>query len=324
MANLTVLVSVRNGERTMKECVDSLLALDYKPGFQIIIVDNLSIDSTTKILDSYGDKITWKTLSGTVPAVYNKVIKDLDTEFVALTDADCVVDKNWITDLVNGFTSPDVLVTAGYCATYPPINKLQKIIGEELETRFKSFPRYLDRAPTMNMCIRTEVAKEMKFDETLFIGYDTDFGYRVKKKGDMKYVPSAIIQHNHRASWKNYFRQQKTYGKFVPLIYIKHMNKATGDHISTGTMMMQPFITLLALFFLGGFIFYKIMIAPFLFFLAVLLAIYYHDYKKIETEELFPVFFVMFGVRTIAWMTGLMLGMPIAIKHMLKEWKVIS
>ena len=248
---VVILIPVYNSERTLKVCVDSLLAQDYPHIKEIIFMDNLSTDATPSILKSYGKKITVKRLSGLVPEMYNKIIPGIDSDCIAFTDGDVIADRSWISNLVKGFNMPEIKATAGYCGTVESSNVLQQAIGEELEDRFRHFSTFIGRAPTMNLCVDTEVMKRLMYDSTLRVAYDTDFGMRLNEAGFlMRYVPDAVIYHDHRASWKAYYRQQNTYAKYAPLVYMKHFGQTAGDSISMSTMMFQPMAYGLCVFFL--------------------------------------------------------------------------
>ena len=57
MANpkVTVLMSVYNGERYLREAIDSILNQTYKD-FEFLIINDGSTDRTKEILDSYNDR----------------------------------------------------------------------------------------------------------------------------------------------------------------------------------------------------------------------------------------------------------------------------
>ena len=51
---ISVVVGIRNEERYIEECIDSLLNLDYpKDSYEIIIVDGMSTDKTKDIVQKY-------------------------------------------------------------------------------------------------------------------------------------------------------------------------------------------------------------------------------------------------------------------------------
>ena len=48
--NLSIIIPVYNGEKTICECLDSVLKCPYK-GYEIIVIDDGSVDGTDKILE---------------------------------------------------------------------------------------------------------------------------------------------------------------------------------------------------------------------------------------------------------------------------------
>lgn len=306
--SVTVLLTLKNNKDTIKQCIDSLLKQSYK-NYKIFVVDAFSTDGSYEILKSYGKKIILYQLKGWPATAYNWTIKRIKAEYIALIDGDCAADKNWLKELIKGFNSEDTLAVAGFCGTPRKISRLQDIIGRELEDRFKHFPNYIPRAPTMNLCFKTETAIKLKFDEYLRIGYDTDFGYRLTKIGKMLYNKKAIIYHFHRATWKNFFKQQYLTAIFVPQLYIKHKGRTIGDHISKKTMIIQPYLFNFAI--LG--IFLSFVNAYYLnltwFMLTILLILYIENMSRLvkKSSDIFW-FFGMFIVRTVAWSLGLIVG----------------
>jgi glycosyltransferase involved in cell wall biosynthesis len=60
MYRISVIIPVYNGERFIKECVESVLRQTYPSDkIEIIVVDDGSTDSTSSILLSYGRNIKY-------------------------------------------------------------------------------------------------------------------------------------------------------------------------------------------------------------------------------------------------------------------------
>lgn len=312
--SVTVLITVKNSVSTIEKCVDSVFKSIY-PKKEIFIVDAYSTDGTYELLKKYNKQIKLFRIKGNAPKAFNFAIKKINTDLIAFTDADCIVDKHWLKHLVLGFTSQNVVASAGFCSTPKNVNRLQKLIGAELEERFKHFPKFISRAPTMNLCVKTDVAKKILFDERFDVAFETDFGYRLTKLGKMVYTPKAIVYHYHRPTWKSFFKQQFRYGKYATLLYLKHKKRARGDHISKPTMILQEFVFLFACLFaitspvnssLG-------MMAVSLF--VFLLILYFIDILHL-TKNFWDIilFFFLYVLRTLAWTLGLIYGIFSLIK----------
>jgi len=306
---VTIFVPVKNGERTLRKCIDSLLKLDY-PKKEIWIIDNMSTDSTPKILKSYGKKIKWRRMSGRVPKMHNYVLKDVKTKFLAYTNADCVVKKDWLKRLIDGFDSDDIVATAGYFGTPKDVDKLQLLIGREMEERYKKFPKYIRRSPDATLCVRTDVAKKVKFNEDFFWSWESDFGYRLTKRGKMKYVPKAKIYHYHRSTWEGFFKQQLNNGKITPFLFFKFRKEGiTGDCISTTSMGLQLILVYLFVGFLILSLFFKQTLFLSLISLMMFLFLVVKDSVRLANDFSEFVYYIgIFGVRIVAWCLGIIGG----------------
>ncbi|MBO4343611.1 MAG: glycosyltransferase family 2 protein [Clostridia bacterium] len=88
MTELSVIVPVYNGEKTIKNCIDSLLSQTL-PDIEIIVVNDGSTDGTAEILSSYGDKITTVfQQNGGQGSARNKGISLSHGEYLGFADAD--------------------------------------------------------------------------------------------------------------------------------------------------------------------------------------------------------------------------------------------
>jgi len=312
--SVTVLVTVKNAKDTIDKCIKSLLNLNYPSSkYKIFVTDAYSTDGTFEILEKLRKKnpkrIKLERIKGNIAKAHNYMIKKSNTDFIAMTDADCVVDKNWLKNLISDFTSNNIIATTGFCSTPDNVNRLQRLIGMELEDRFKRAPKFVPRGPTMNLCVKTEYAKKVKFNERFDVAQETDWGYRLTKLGKMVYVPKAIVWHHHRSTWKGFFKQQFNYGRHMPLLYFKHKRMSIGDHISKLTMILQQFIFILVGLSLIISIFFNSFIILTLLLVFSLILLYSIDIFRLarKVSDGF-LLFVIFVFRNVAWTTGLIFG----------------
>ena len=311
MISVTVLVTCRNSVRTIDKCVESLTRLKY-PNYKILFIDAFSNDGTYEILKKYADKkkITLMQHVGNPPTAYNFALKHINSELTAFTNADCVADRMWLSELVRPFEDKSVNASAGIALNPRRTeNILQHVIGKELEHRYRNFPEKVPRAPDMNLCLRTKPAKAVRFNEKFDVSYDADFGYRFTKKyGEISFSESAIIYHYHRATWKKFFKQQYTYAKFVPLVYLRHKEKMKGDHISTPSMLgniVNMYLMMLALLLspLSVVFLYESLALLVLFIFSFAL-----QFRGFMERKYIFYYMSMFFVRTLAWCSGLPVG----------------
>lgn len=90
MSNISVVMSVYNGERYLVEAIDSILNQTYSD-FEFIIINDCSTDKTAEILQSYNDariKIINNDENLRLPASLNKGLRLAKGKYIARMDAD--------------------------------------------------------------------------------------------------------------------------------------------------------------------------------------------------------------------------------------------
>ncbi|GAB4146620.1 MAG: glycosyltransferase [Ignavibacteriales bacterium] len=101
---ISIIVAVKNEQDKISNLLESFSKLDYpKEYFEIIIVDDNSIDDTNLIVKSYSKKIPNLRIifaaDKKIPAKKGTLeigIKNAKFDYVVLTDADCVIPVDWL------------------------------------------------------------------------------------------------------------------------------------------------------------------------------------------------------------------------------------
>jgi cellulose synthase/poly-beta-1,6-N-acetylglucosamine synthase-like glycosyltransferase len=108
---VSILMSVRNEERTLPLKLDNLCKLDYPQNrIQVVVVSDGSSDSTVKILREHGDMlqpIVFEAPRGKAAAL-NEATKWAAGEILVFTDARQLLDVNAISELTACFADPEV------------------------------------------------------------------------------------------------------------------------------------------------------------------------------------------------------------------------
>jgi cellulose synthase/poly-beta-1,6-N-acetylglucosamine synthase-like glycosyltransferase len=120
---VSVIVAARNEEKSIGECIDSLINLNYpKEKLEIIIINDNSTDKTPEIIDSFVRKypliktITAKPGLGNLQGKANAITQGIEIskgEILIFTDADCRVQPEWIKQTVRYFVD-DVGIVGGF------------------------------------------------------------------------------------------------------------------------------------------------------------------------------------------------------------------
>jgi cellulose synthase/poly-beta-1,6-N-acetylglucosamine synthase-like glycosyltransferase len=110
---VSIIIPAYNEEKNIKACIQSIHALDYpKARIEILVVDDGSRDSTASLAKKQGAKIIIGSHKGKTEAL-NLGIKKATHSFIFTIDADTVVHKDCLKELIRPFSSVDVGATTG-------------------------------------------------------------------------------------------------------------------------------------------------------------------------------------------------------------------
>ncbi len=141
---VSVVVASRDEEENIESCLNSLLKQDY-PNYEIIVVNDRSVDNTLKIIEEFKNKnsrvksVTISEnnsgLTGKQNALHRGILQ-ANGSVILSTDADCVVYDSWISNMVNAMGDRNHFVF-GITKILPQNNFFQKFQGAELSVLFK-------------------------------------------------------------------------------------------------------------------------------------------------------------------------------------------
>lgn len=114
---VSIIIPVYNGEKYMREAIDSALNQTYK-NVEVIVVNDGSSDKTDQIARSYGDKIRYFSKeNGGVSTALNLGLKEMRGEYFSWLSHDDVYTKEKVAcqiDAANAFNDSDAII---YCGT---------------------------------------------------------------------------------------------------------------------------------------------------------------------------------------------------------------
>jgi len=218
----SVVVPTYNRPKLLQKCLKSLINQDYpKKDYEIIVVNNASSNHTNLIISSLMKQyknirfITNKTNKG--PGYSrNRGIKKSKGKFIAFTDDDCVVDKDWLKKIEDSFKKSKVDAVGGSISNPTELY----IAWAQYILNFSSwFPkgsdRYVKDIPTANIAYRRSVIINHFFPEHLSSqGYEDSIYnfhlYRNNKK--ILFCPKIKVEHftwDENYGLKKFFKVQK-------------------------------------------------------------------------------------------------------------------
>lgn len=227
---ISIIIPVKNGQKTIKKCLDSLKKLNYA-NYEIIAVDDNSSDGTRQILNSYPGLQVIET-SGVGPSgCRNLGIKLSKGEYLAFTDADCIVHPEWLNELHKGFVEEAIeaclVVGVGGDQQSPAdetefgklVQAFLKTVGfvaDYVKSRTSQTSQISQTShnPTCNVMYRREVFDKVGgFLEELWPGEDVELDCRVKKIGKLIYNPLAIVYHYRPDKLWGFCKMMERYGE---------------------------------------------------------------------------------------------------------------
>lgn|GEM_PF-3297442 len=220
---VSVIVPVYNGEQTVAQCVESLLAQDYpKDRLEIIFVDNKSKDRTLQILQPYAEsgKILLLRETNVLNAygARNAGVRVSKGDILAFTDADCEANPGWLRELVAGFHDPAIGCTAGEILPAKPNNVIEKYWDAEFLSQKRDVGKEIPGVRGGSCAFRKEIFDQVGlFREDFPSGGDSELSMRMVVGTKMKIGMSltAIVRHHNVSTLRAFLKQSLRYGTHI-------------------------------------------------------------------------------------------------------------
>jgi cellulose synthase/poly-beta-1,6-N-acetylglucosamine synthase-like glycosyltransferase len=230
--SVSVIVPVRDGAATIADCIDAILAATYPPDLrEILVVDNASTDETASLIRSRPVTYLHEPQPG-VSNARNRGIAESTGDILAFVDADCIVEPQWLTELVRPFKDSEVGAVAGDLKHAPPTNAAERqavrLLGNWQQFAFSSDPAY---PITANAAYRRDVIELIgPFDPHMTRAQDVELGLRFQERSGRRlaYAEHATARHRNRSTQLGFFRQQLGWAYGAGLVGAKF--EAMGGH----------------------------------------------------------------------------------------------
>lgn len=220
---VSIIIPVRNEAGLLKNCLESISNLDYpKDRIEVIIADGMSTDDTVNTAKQLGARVVLNEKK-TVSPGRNVAFKLAKGEIIAFTDADCIVDKDWIINSLKYFKDDKVACAGGPNLTPSGEGDFGKAVGfvfnqgifsaGSIHARELKEVKEVRSIPGCNAIYKKDaLEKVMPIDETLLTCDDTELNQRLIDKGyKLLYTPDVFVWHYRRPNPKRLFRQMYRY-----------------------------------------------------------------------------------------------------------------
>lgn len=216
---VTVVLPAKNAEGTIGDQLEALAGQKYGDEWELIVVDDHSIDRTIEVAERYRNRVPLRILTtgggSGVNRARNIGVESGRGELIALCDADDVCADEWLQELVLGLSDYDLVggaldeqmlnsrIVRSWRPQRPP-DRLPVALG------------YMPYAVSANMGFHRRVWEAIGgFDEHVSRGgSEVDFSWRAQETGfGLGFVPGAVVHYRLRTSLRAVTRQSYWYGR---------------------------------------------------------------------------------------------------------------
>lgn len=224
MATIGLIVTVLNEEESLQSLLESIEQQTRLPN-EVVIVDGGSTDLTQQILAHWKAPCSyrWVVKPGNRSVGRNEAILQLKTEYVAITDAGCVLDAQWLEKITEPFLQHSAEVVAGY---YKPnaLSAFQAAAAAYMLVMPKNITPLSTFLPaTRSMALSKDAwEKAGRFNEKLSDNEDYAFARSLQRSGiKMTFVIDAIVLWTPPKTWSQFIKQiyRFAYGDAVARLY---------------------------------------------------------------------------------------------------------
>ena len=258
---VSFIIPTYNEEKTIKECIESLLNLCYPTNkLDIIVVDGGSIDDTVRIVKKFKQVRLFVDKTLNIPESRNKAVKESKGDFIFNYNGHVIADLELLNVILSKFKD-DVQVVG--CPNYTSNqDKTGKIIGKLFQgfmagggtktfTQNATFKedRFVEHIPFC--CYTKKIFEEIGlFDADFQCGEDAEFNLRVRKRGyKILYTPDTFVNHYKPTSFYGLFLKMYKYGIARSKILGKHPENKTIMYLIPSLMLPAGVVALVLVFF---------------------------------------------------------------------------
>jgi len=136
---MSVVVSCYNGAQTVGRTIESLLDQDYpRDKFEVIVVNDGSSDNTEEVIKSYPEvRYAGYPDNRGISGARNAGLEVAKGDVYVACDDDCLVRKNWLTQLAKGYAFPN---PAGVCGYMVADGEAKGVFNSYLHTTGSGWP----------------------------------------------------------------------------------------------------------------------------------------------------------------------------------------
>ncbi len=181
--NYSIIIPTYNSEKTIEQCLQSVIKIYDKNEIEVIICDNLSNDRTLELVKKFPFKLIENKKKQSASYTRNLGAKNASYDNLIFLDSDCIIPENLIFLIES---TPNFLDSKCIGGNFSKENIYNNFFSQ-YKTSYTHFKfKYIEK-DVLNSCIMFIKKKYFfevgMFDENLKLLEDDDFSIRFKNKG---------------------------------------------------------------------------------------------------------------------------------------------
>lgn len=296
----SLITTVLNEENNIGAFLDSVISQSLRPN-EFIIVDGGSKDKTCSIIRKYSKKYKWIKLFIVKKATRGKgrnyAIKKSRNQLIAVTDAGCILDKNWLRNITKPFSKKSVKVVSG--STKPiATNNFEYCQALVVHRDANKISRFSSRSLAFRKNVWEDVGGYPEFDYT---GEDTLFNFKIKEESNIDVASNALVNWRMRPNLISFIKQFYNYG--------------VGDKISRNIFRLKLNLGMVILFYIYLIVFlvslfFSLCLSLILVLIPILVLILYGLFKLKHSKRKICLFYcpLLYFLMRISYILGVSFG----------------
>jgi glycosyltransferase involved in cell wall biosynthesis len=242
---VSIIIPTYNGASRIGRCLDALKNQTPARDVEIIVVNDGSTDNTAEVIQTQYLSVRLLNQKNAGPAVArNRGASEATGSIIMFTDDDCEPAPAWMDAMLQPFSDPEVVGTKGAYRTRQT-QVMARFVQTEYEDKYRLMAQHanIDFIDTYSAAFRRDNFQEMNGYDTAFpvaCAEDIELSYRMSARGwKMKFVPGAIVYHQHPDSFLRYIKKKFKFAFWRVLAVRKNPHKALKDTHTPQLMKLQ-------------------------------------------------------------------------------------
>jgi len=269
-SSITVIIPAHNEAEYIKECIESVIAADFKGNKQVIVVDDGSKDITSEIVSNFKQVELIKIKHSGKSASMNMALSKASSDLIAIVDGDSYIHKNALIEMAHELERKNIVAACGVVKVrnrkkiFPMWSHIEQLYNSLMRSLFAKINANITTPGPLSMYRRKELMEIGGFSTEGF-SEDVDVTIRLIRKGyHIGFAEKSVSETNIPYDVKGFFRQRIRFARGLLNILKRHMQFNKGI-IDIYTLPLLLFIYLQAVI-MGSFIIYQIFTGYFQYF----------------------------------------------------------